>query len=172
METYKDQRSDLAEKKYKLFETRNVEKWQCKDIQFDEPVNEVLSSQKLAYKYILPNETQKLREMKRVCEFASYQQIAEYLLFRRRSNRRFVHNFTKFGTRVKTIVLENPDVVWNAFDEFSQTAIGSKIMEKDSLEKSCGDFMKKDGPQSNFGVQPQSVESFIVSDNVESPHNL
>jgi hypothetical protein len=79
LDTYRDQRSDLAQTKHKLFETRNVEKWQCKDIQFDEPVNEVLSSVKLAYKYILPNETRKLREMKSVCEFASYQQIAEYL---------------------------------------------------------------------------------------------
>lgn len=130
MSSFKMTKADLGDKKLKLFETRKVEKWGSKEDTFEEPVKEVLSNFKIAAKYILPKETGELRKMKQVVEFVCFQQIGEYLLFRKRFNRRFIENFTKFGDKIKNCVMDNKDVLWNTFDEFKKTSISNAILSK------------------------------------------
>jgi hypothetical protein len=54
-------------------------------------------------------------------------------------------------------------VIWNVFDDFNQSSVHQKIMEKDSLEQSALGSMKKDqGPA--FEVNPSQVDSVLMSD--------
>jgi hypothetical protein len=54
-------------------------------------------------------------------------------------------------------------VIWNVFDDFNQSSVHQKIMEKDSLEQSQYAPVKKDqGP--DFAVNPLVVNSVLMSD--------
>ena len=130
METFKNSKNDQYSKKMKLFEERKVEKWGCPTDSFVEPVKDVQSNLKIAIKYILPKETEVQKKMKCTVEFVCFQQIAEYLLFRKRYNRKFIENFTKFGQKVKDSVIDNKDVLWNNVEAFKNSKDGFQIISQ------------------------------------------
>ena len=68
--------------------------------------------------------------MKCTVEFVCFQQIAEYLLFRKRYNRKFIENFTKFGQKVKDSVIDNKDVLWNNVEAFKNSKDGFQIISQ------------------------------------------
>ena len=83
-------------------------------------------------------------------------------MWRRRNNRRFVGNFTKFSEKVKDNVLNNSSVIWNVFDDFISTSLHQNIMEKDSLEGSgIGKSEKTDEKVGSMTQNAIMVQSFM-----------
>jgi hypothetical protein len=54
-------------------------------------------------------------------------------------------------------------VIWNVFDDFNQSSVHQKIMEKDSLEQSQFAPVKKH-QEPDFSVNPLVVNSVLMGD--------
>ena len=133
MNSFKLSSNDLNQKKLKLFEDRSVEKWDNNVDNFEVPVSQVLTNYNVASKYILPKESDELKKKQQVVQFACFQQIGEYLLFRKRSNRRFIENFAKLGKKVKNSIMNDKDALWNSIETFKNSSDGNKILKCDSI---------------------------------------
>lgn len=113
---YRAAEANLDAKKTKLFAGRNIEKWGTKSSEFKEPIETVLNDYRVASKYILPKETEKLRSTQQLSNFISNSVYYEYVLFNRRDGRRIVKNFNKYAKKVRRAT-QSDDIIWNIFEK-------------------------------------------------------
>jgi hypothetical protein len=113
---FKGAEANLESKKTKLFIGRNIEKWGTKSSDFREPIETVLNDYKVARKYIMPKETEKLESVKQLSNFINQSVYYEYVLFNRRDGRRIVKNFNKYAKKVSRAT-QSEDIIWNIFEK-------------------------------------------------------
>lgn len=115
-EQFRTAEQNLESKKYKLFTSRNIEKWGTKSSEFKEQVETVLGDYRVASKYILPDETTKLKSVKQLSEFISHSLYYEYVLFNRRDGKRIVKNFNRYAKKVRRAT-QKDNTIWNIFEK-------------------------------------------------------
>jgi hypothetical protein len=97
-----DFKSNLAEKTWKLFNNKNIEKWCVPSSEFKEELEVILKDYSIASKYILPEEQKKMAAIKKLAVKVNTSLFYEYLEFNKRDQRRTVRNFNEFAKKCRT----------------------------------------------------------------------
>lgn len=176
----KDQKILYRQKKM-AFESKEQNNWYLDINMLNAELSDPVVRQKTfanwgtAERFIMPKETQEIDNKRQLTEFASYQQIAEYQLFRKRNNRRLVNNFGGFSLRMKRNVVDNKEVLWNILDDIIKNKIftsgiylnQSKFMDQSMFQSSIGGGMPTNyaGGMSHMGnvglLHPNMFESQV-----------
>jgi hypothetical protein len=95
-------KSNLADKTWKLFNSKNIEKWCVPSSEFKEELEVILKDYSIASKYILPEEQKKMAALKKLSVEVNTSLFYEYLEFNKRDQRRTVRNFNEFAKKCRT----------------------------------------------------------------------
>ena len=113
-DTFRRNYQALEEKKQKLFDSRNVEKWQVDTALMKEDFNTVFKDFEKVKPYMLPSETTPLMRQKELLLFMNKHILFEFINFYLNSQFYLEENFANFTAKMLQS-FQKKDVLWNLF---------------------------------------------------------